>query len=89
MNSDYFTWFPYILIFESVNKKEIKMRVSYHEINHTQRFNNLVKCGHCEDSVKLVFVNERDTLDITMNNLDNPNSFFGYELYLYNNSKKN
>ncbi|WP_445457755.1 hypothetical protein [Flavobacterium sp. HNIBRBA15423] len=91
MNSEYFAWFPYkegdILIFESQKNKEIKLEVSFLELVHTNAYMNFVKCGHCEDSEHIIFRNEKDTLDITMNNLDNPKSYFGYQLNLVSNSK--
>jgi hypothetical protein len=92
LNPDYFEWFPYheddVMIFKSTNKKEIKLKVSYLEVNHTSSYNKFVKCGHCEDYIHIIFVNEKDTLDVTMNNLDNPKSYFGYELNLYSNSER-
>lgn len=90
MNTEYFDWFPYregdVLIFESKNNVKIELEVSFLEIIHTDAYMKFVKCGYCEDSVQIIFTNEKDTLDIIMNNLDNPKSYFGYSLSIYSKS---
>ena len=92
MNPDYFSWFPYIendiLIFETANKEQLQLKVDYFEVNHTDRYSRFTKCGHCEDYVHMILNNQNDTLDITMNNLDNENSYFGYSFDCYYNSEE-
>tara|TARA_Y100000815_G_C13279243_1_gene476232 strand:+ start:458 stop:1012 length:555 start_codon:yes stop_codon:yes gene_type:complete len=92
MNMEYFKWFPYktndVLIFESDEKEEISLEIFFIKFIHTDAYMNFAKCGHCEDSVQIIFTNEKDTLDVTMNNLNNSKSYFGYSLSIYNNQKE-
>ncbi len=78
---EYYKWFPYsesdVLIFINKNNDTLKYKVSQYKLFHTQSYESLGKCGHCEDYLEVKLSNQNDTLNISFHNLDYSKSLFG------------
>ncbi len=88
MSNVYFEWFPYHegdnLIFKSKDGSEKQVQIKRFEINHTENYSKLLKCGKCEDYIDIAFYTENDSLTISFRNLENPESYFGEETEIIN-----
>lgn len=84
-NTAYFEWFPYnegdTLIFK--NKQFSKTyQVNSYEINHTEEYFALAKCGCCEESLQSLLVSEKDSMRIFCENINNTNACLGQKVII-------
>lgn len=79
-NTAYFEWFPYnegdTLIFQHKLRSK-KYIVNTYEINHTEEYFALAKCGCCEESLQTLLVSEKDSIEIFCENINNTKSCLG------------
>lgn len=84
-NQDYFIWFPYKVNDTIVLESETNSRkyvISSYIANHRNSYDSNLKCGCCEEGIRLQLVSKEDTLDIDFQNLDNKESCFGLQIII-------
>ena len=79
-SDEYYKWFPYHekdqLIFSN-NSNNITYTVTSFESFHTDKYQSNLKCGCCEDNIRVILANENDTIKINFQNLDYNKSCLG------------
>jgi len=90
-SQEYFDWLPYkkgdkiIFSDDTINKVFI---VNDYTPDHTDQYEDKVKCGCCEDDISSILLNDSDTLTIILGNIGPNKSCKGPVIFIDINNKQ-